>query len=35
METMELAAYIFFITLFAVSISVGIWLERGKYNGKV
>lgn len=35
METMELAAYIFFISLFAVSIGVGIWLEKGKYRGKV
>lgn len=35
METMELAAYIFFISLFAVSIAVGIWLEKGKYRGKV
>jgi hypothetical protein len=35
METMELSAYIFFISLFAVTIAVGIWLEKGKYRGKI
>jgi|GEM_PF-4198697 hypothetical protein len=35
MTTMEIAAYAFFAALFASSILIGMWLQSGKYKGKV
>lgn len=35
MTIMEIAAYVFFVTLLGTSALVGLWLEKGKYRGKV
>jgi hypothetical protein len=32
---MEIAAYAFFVVLLGGSVLIGIWLQSGKYKGKV